>query len=59
MAYDHRKAGFPADELVVALPERAGVRERRKTVQRQILWRAAAGPPRPGPRTACTRSGDT
>ena len=25
MAYDHRKAGFPADELVVALPERARV----------------------------------
>ena len=59
MAYDHRKAGFPADELVVALSERAGVRERRNTAQRQILWRAADRSPRPGPRTACGRSGDT
>jgi hypothetical protein len=59
MAYDHRRAGFPADELVVALPEQAGVRERRNTAQRQILWRAAGRPPRPGTRTACTRSGDT
>ena len=59
MAYDHRKASFPADELVVALPERAGVRERRNTGQRQILWRATGRPPRPGPRTARTRSGDT
>ncbi len=59
MAYDHRKVGFPADELVVALPERAGVRERRNTAQRQILWRAAGRPPRPGLRTACTRPGDT
>lgn len=59
MAYDHRKAGFPADELVVALPERAGVRERRNTAQRRTLWRVAGMPPRRGPRTACTRLGDT
>lgn len=59
MAYDHCKVGFPADEFVVALPERAGVRERRNTAQRQILWRAAGRLSQPGPRTACTRSGDT
>jgi hypothetical protein len=59
MAYDHRKAGFPADEFVVALPERAGIRERRSTAHRQILRRAAGRPPWPGPRAARTRSGDT
>jgi hypothetical protein len=59
MAYDHREASFPADELVVALPEHAGVRERRNTAQRQILGRAAGRPPRPSPRTACTRPGET
>jgi hypothetical protein len=58
MAYDHREAGFPAGELVVALPERAGVRERRSTAQRQILWRAASRP-RPSPRAACTWPGGT
>jgi hypothetical protein len=59
MTYDHREAGFPADELAVALLERAGVRDRRKTAQRQILWWVAGRLPRPSPRTACTRSGDT
>lgn len=58
MAYDHRVAGFPADELVVALPERAEVRER-STTQRQILWRSGGGPPQSGPRAACTWPGDT
>jgi len=53
MAYDHRKAGFPSDELVVALPERAGVRERRNTDKdrscggRRAGLRGPARAPRP------------